>query len=246
VVNEVFAKKYFPNESPVGRHFTMGGKDNKNDVEIVGVAKTARYNSLKRDVPPVTYTSYLQGFKNRPIEQMFFELRTAGNPLALADQVRRIVRDVSPNVPVADITTQTRRIDSTISQERTFAELCTCFGVLALLMACVGLYGTMAYAVTRRTSEIGIRMALGAARARIVWMVLRQVLILGAVGVLLGLAAVWQTTEFVKSFLFGLQPNDPASLTGAVLILAACAILAGYAPAWRASRVDPMSALRHE
>jgi macrolide transport system ATP-binding/permease protein len=245
VVNEVFAKKYFPNESPVGRHFSLGGKD-PVDVEIVGLAKTARYNSLKRDVPPVAYTSYLQSEKNRPIEQMFFELRTKGNPLALADQVRRIVRDVSPNVPVADITTQARRIDTTISQERTFAELCTCFGVLALLMACVGLYGTMAYAVTRRTSEIGIRMALGAARAKIVWMILRQVLLLGALGVAVGLIAVWETTTFLKSFLFGLQPNDPTTLFGAALILAVCAILAGYAPAWRASRIEPIVALRHE
>jgi predicted permease len=246
VVNEVFVKKYFPDESPVGRHFILGSGENGSDVEIVGVAKTARYNSLKSDVPPVTYTSYLQRFNNRPIEQMFFELRTAGNPLALADQVRRIARDVSAKVPVTGITTQTQRIESTISQERTFAQLCTCFGVLALLMACVGLYGTMAYAVTRRTSEIGISMALGAARARIVWMVIRQVLVLGAHGILIGLAVIWETTVFVKSFLFGLPPNDPATLTGAVLILAACAVLAGYAPAWRASRIDPMAALRHE
>lgn len=245
VVNEVFAKKYFPNESPVGRHFTLRGKD-PVDVEIVGLSKTARYNSLKRDVPPVTYTSYLQSGKGRLVDQMFFELRTKGNPLALADQARRIVRDVSPNVPLADVTTQSRRIDTTISQERTFAELCTCFGVLALLMACVGLYGTLAYAVTRRTSEIGIRMALGAARTRIVWMVLRQVLLLGGIGVTLGLIAVWETTTFLKSFLFGLQPNDPATLIGAAVVLSACAILAGYAPAWRASRIDPMAALRHE
>jgi ABC-type antimicrobial peptide transport system permease subunit len=177
---------------------------------------------------------------------MFFELRTAGDPLALADQVRRIVHDASPQVPVADLTTQSRQIDATISQERIFAQLCTCFGVLALLMACVGLYGTMAYAVSRRTSEIGIRMALGAQRRRIVWMVLRQVLLLGAVGVVIGMAAVWETTAFLKSFLFGLQPNDPLTLGAAVAILCACAILAGYAPAWRASRIDPMAALRHE
>jgi ABC-type antimicrobial peptide transport system permease subunit len=113
-------------------------------------------------------------------------------------------------------------------------------------MACVGLYGTMAYAVSRRTSEIGIRMALGAERRRIIWMVLRQVLILGAVGVIVGMTAVWETTKFLKSYLFGLQPNDPINLSIAVAILVACAIVAGYAPAWRASRIDPMVALRHE
>jgi macrolide transport system ATP-binding/permease protein len=245
VVNEVFAKKYFPGESPVGRHFGFGRKE-PVDVEIAGIARTARYNSLKQEIPPVAYISYLQTIKTWPVNQIFFELRTVGDPLAMAKTVRQIVHEVSPNVPVADITTQSRQIDGTIIQERTFAELCTCFGVLALVMACLGLYGTMAYAVSRRTSEIGIRMALGAERRWIIWMVLKQVLVLGAVGVVVGMAAVWETTAFLKSFLFGLQPNDPMALGGAVAILAGCAVLAGYAPALRASRIDPMAALRHE
>jgi macrolide transport system ATP-binding/permease protein len=113
-------------------------------------------------------------------------------------------------------------------------------------MACVGLYGSMAYTVARRTSEIGIRMALGAARRRIVWMVLREVLVLAAVGLAIGFATVWETTAFLRSFLFGLKPTDPLSLGASVVILSACALLAGYAPAWRASRIDPMAALRHE
>jgi macrolide transport system ATP-binding/permease protein len=242
VVNEVFAKKYFPGGAPIGRHFGLG----QVDVEIAGMARTARYNSLKGEIPPVVYLSYLQAPKKRPIEMMFYELRTAGDPLALGTTVRRMVHEVGPQVPVADMTTQARRIDSTIAQERTFAELCTCFGVLALLTACVGLYGAMAYAVTRRTSEIGIRMALGAARRRIVWMVLREVLALAGVGLAIGFGAVWETTAFLKSFLFGLKPNDPLVLGGAVAILIACALAAGYAPAWRASRIDPMAALRHE
>jgi predicted permease len=242
VVNEVFVKKYFANESPIGRHFVF---DPDVDVQIVGVAKTARYSSLKREIPPVAYFSYLQSI-GWPIKQMFFELRTAGDPLAMANTVRQIVHEISPQVPVADLTTQSRKIDETISAEKTFAELCTCFGVLALVMACVGLYGTMAYAVSRRTSEIGIRMALGAERRRIIWMVLRQVLLLGTLGVLIGMAAVWETTAFLKSYLFGLQPNDPLTLGFAVAIMAACAVLSGYAPARRASRIDPMTALRHE
>jgi macrolide transport system ATP-binding/permease protein len=246
VVNEVFAKKYFPQGSPVGRHFTLGGGKQAEDVEIVGLAKTARYNSLKREIPPVAYTSYLQSGRNLSIERMFFELRTAGDPLALASTVRRIVHETAPQVPVADIATQSRRIDETIVQERTFAQLCTTFGLLALVMACVGLYGSMAYAVARRTSEIGIRMALGAARRRIVWMVLREVLVLAAVGLAIGFATVWETTAFLRSFLFGLKPTDPLALGASVVILSACALLAGYAPAWRASRIDPMAALRHE
>jgi ABC-type lipoprotein release transport system permease subunit len=217
------------------------------DIEIVGVAKTARYNSLKQEIMPVTYISYLQTInKNWPVNSMIFELRTVGDPLKMANAVRQVVHEASPQIPIADITTQARQIDGTIIQERTFAQLCSWFGALAMIMACVGLYGTMAYAVSRRTSEIGIRMALGAERRRIIWMVLRQVLSLGAVGVIIGMAAVWETTAFLKSYLFGLQPNDPATLIAAVSILAACAILAGYAPAWRASRIDPMVALRHE
>jgi macrolide transport system ATP-binding/permease protein len=246
VVNQIFAEKYFHGENPVGRHFTLGGGTNATDIEIVGMAKTARYSSLKREIPPVTYTSWLQTPKNRRLQEMFFELRTAGDPLALGNSVRQIMRQAGPQVPLADMTTQSRRIDQTILQERTFAQLCTCFGGLALLMACVGLYGTMAYAVARRTSEIGIRMALGAARRRIVWMVLREVLALSAVGLIFGFIAVYETTAFVKSFLFGLKPNDPFALGMSVFLLLACAMLAGYLPAWRASRIEPMAALRHE
>jgi macrolide transport system ATP-binding/permease protein len=246
VVNEVFAKKYFPTVNPIGRHFTFGGSKNEVDLEIVGVAKNARYNSLKREIPPVTYTSYLQESNTVPTHDMFFELRTAGDPLALSNAARQVVHVAGPQVPVGDITTQARRIEGTIVQERTFASLCTCFGALALIMACVGLYGSMAYAVARRTSEIGIRMALGAVRRRIIWMVLREVLVLAAFGLLIGFAGAWETTAFIKSFLFGLQPNDPLALSFSVAILIACALLAGYAPAWRASRIDPMTALRHE
>jgi macrolide transport system ATP-binding/permease protein len=245
VVNEVFAKKYFPGISPVGRHFSLGGSGGI-DTEVVGVAKTARYNSLTSEVPPVVYLSYLQSTKNPPLVQMFFEIRTVGDPLALANTVRRIVHEAGPRVPVAEVTTQARQIDETIVQERTFADLCTCFGILALVMACVGLYGTMAYSVARRTSEIGIRMALGAARRRIVWMVLREVLLVSGVGLAVGSIAVWQTTQFLKSFLFGLKPNDPLTLGAAAAVLIASAIAAGYVPARRASRIDPMKALRQE
>jgi ABC-type antimicrobial peptide transport system permease subunit len=215
-------------------------------MEIVGVARNTRYNSLKREIPPVVYASYPQAGPNRPIEQMYFELRTTGDPLALANTIRRLVHQTAPRVPVADITTQSRVIDATIVQERTFATLCTGFGALALLMACVGLYATMAYAVARRTTEIGIRMALGAVRRSIIWIVLREVLVLAVIGLALGFLMALETTAFLKSFLFGLRPNDPLALAAAAAILIACALLAGYTPAWRAARIDPMAALRHE
>jgi len=142
--------------------------------------------------------------------------------------------------------TQSALIDQTISQEITFARLCSVFAMLALAIACVGLYGAMSYNVARRTGEIGIRMALGARRGSVVWMVLREVLNLAAVGLAISVPAALATTKFVQSFLFGMKPNDPLALTLALSTLLGAALLAGYVPAWRASQIDPMVALRHE
>jgi ABC-type antimicrobial peptide transport system permease subunit len=177
---------------------------------------------------------------------MFFELRTAGNPLALAQTVRKVVHEAAPTVPVTAMMTQTQRIDSTITQERTFADLCTAFAFLALTIACVGLYGTMAYAVSRRTNEIGIRIALGAERRRIIWMVLREVLALAAAGLAIGFLCALSTLSTIKSFVFGMKPADPFAMLSAAGILIAALVLAGFAPAARASRIDPVAALRHE
>jgi ABC-type antimicrobial peptide transport system permease subunit len=177
---------------------------------------------------------------------MFFELRTMGNPMALAETVRKVVHDAAPLVPVTNVMTQKQRIDSTITPERTFADLCTAFAILALGIACVGLYGIMAYAVSRRTNEIGIRMALGAERQRIVWMVMREVLALTVVGLIVGLACAWTALSAIKSFVFGMKPADPLTILMAAAILLASLIGAGLAPAMRASHIDPMNALRHE
>ncbi len=245
VVNEVFANKYFPNQNPIGRRFGLGNSK-AGDLTIVGVAKNARYNSLKGSIPPVAYISYLQNILGRPPMAIFFELRTVGNPLALVETVRKVVHYAAPTVPVTGMMTQTQRIDSTITQERTFADLCTAFAVLALAIACVGLYGTMAYAVSRRTNEIGIRMALGAERRRIVWMVLREVLALAGAGLAIGLICAWTATSTIKSFVFGMKPTDPLTTLLAAGILIAALLLAGFAPATRASRIDPLNALRHE
>jgi predicted permease len=245
VVNEVLARKYFPNENPIGRRVGIGGDAGKFDeYEIVGVARAARYDSLKRGIPPVTYLSYAQD--PAVLNYVVFELRTAGDPLAVATAVRQIVRGADARVPVFNITSQSKQIDQTLGQERTFADLCASFAGLALVISCVGLYGTMAYAVARRTSEIGIRMALGAQRRGVTWMVVREMLVLAAFGLAIGLVAVWQTSHLVASFLWGVKPNDPTVLAAASAILIACALAAGFAPAWRASRIDPMEALRHE
>jgi macrolide transport system ATP-binding/permease protein len=242
VVTEKFATTFFGKENPVGRMIGIGNPKQPADIEIIGVAKTTHYNSLKEEIPTVVYTPYTQN----SIRQMFFELRTAGDPLALTKTVRQIVDQIGTGVPITNINTQARQIDQTITQERTFADLCTGFAALALLIACVGLYGTMAYAVARRTNEIGIRMALGAERRGIIWMVLREVLALASAGLLIGLAAAWETTHFLAPLLYGTKPNDPQAISLAVAILIAAALAAGYTPAWRASRIDPMTALRHE
>jgi len=245
VINEVFAKKYFPNQNPIGRRFGLGNSE-AGDLTIVGIARNARYNSLKNAIPPVAYLSSLQNVVKSPPMAMFFELRTAGNPVALTETVRKAVHEAAPNVPIMGMMTQTERIDSTIVQERTFADLCTAFAVLALMIACVGLYGTMAYAVSRRTNEIGIRMALGADRRRIIWMVLREVLALAALGLTVGLVCAWTAMSTIQSFVFGMKPADPIAILLAAGILAAALVLAGFAPAARASRIDPLTALRHE
>ncbi len=240
VVNEVFAKKYFPNQNPVGRRFHLLSK---GDLKIVGVAKNARYRSITATIPALVYMPYLQ---HGPPGSMYFELRTVGNPLALAGAVRKIVHKAAPDIPVTNIMTQTQRIDSTITQQRTFADLCTAFAFLALVIACVGLYGAMSYEVSRRTNEIGIRMALGAERRRIVWMVLREVLALAAAGLAVGYLCAWFTLPVIKSFVFGMKPTDPATTISAIAIIMAAVLLAGLVPALRASRIDPVAALRHE
>jgi len=205
------------------------------------VAKAARYNSLKQAIPPVVYIPFSHG-----VDGVSFELRTLGDPLALVATVRQIVRQVEPRVPISDVNTQSRQIDQTINNERIFAQLCSCFAALALLMSCIGLYGMMAYTVARRTGEIGIRMALGADRHRIIWTVLREMIWLGATGLTIGLAAAWGTTRYLESFLFGLKPTDPLAILLGTGILVAVLVLACCEPAMRASRIDPVTALRHE
>ncbi len=243
VVNEVFAKKFFAGQNPIGRRFRFNGTD-QPDFEIVGVARNARYSSLKGQIPAVAYIPYTA--QPRSMGSLTFELRAAGDPMSLVSSVREIVRQADSRIPVTDVRTQEAAIDQTIGQERTFATLCTAFALLAVAIACVGLYGTTAYSVARRTNEIGLRMALGAQRKRLIWMVLREVFLTSAVGLAIGLPVALATTKFVKSFLFDMQPNDPLAIASAAVALILAAIAAGYGPARHASRIDPWNALRHE
>jgi macrolide transport system ATP-binding/permease protein len=244
VVSDLFARTYFGEENPVGRRLKIGGSS-PLEPEIIGVAATARYGGLKGSVPPVVYVSYAQ-IPASQVQRMTFALRTDGDPLRYVGAVRAIVREADARVPVTNVMTQASDIDRTINQEIVFARLCTAFAILALVIACVGLYGTMAYAVARRTRELGIRMALGARRGSVIWMVLREVCVLVAIGLVVSVPAAMGASRLIESFLFATKANDPRALAAAVTILLGAALLAGYGPARRASRVDPIIALRDE
>lgn len=248
VISEEFARINFPGRNPLGQHLMIWHDSDKKklarDMEIVGVARNARYGGLKRETLPVVYITYNQGFP--PPDEMMYALRTAGDPLAFVDSIRNVVHQADAHLPVSQIRTQAGDVESKMHNEKILAGLCTALAILALTIACVGLYGTISYTVARRTGEIGIRMALGAHRGPIVWMVLRQVIVMAAAGLAISVPVALGTSKFVGSLLFGMKPNDPAAIVLAVMILVAAALLAGGIPARRASQIDPMTALRHE
>jgi predicted permease len=245
VVSEAFARHYFPGQSPIGRRFGFGDK-NPSEIEIVGVDRDAKYSSLYSDHDNGA-TVYVASLQNpEALWGMNYEVRTAGNPMNWVPAIRQAIRSIDKNVPLSHIKTQTEQIDETILDERLFAKLTSFFGLLALGLACMGMYGTMSYVVVRRTNEIGIRMALGAQKGRVLEMVLKESLLLVAVGIALGFPIALASTRLVKSFLFGLAPSDPLAFFFSTVILAAVAALACYLPARRATKVDPLVALRYE
>jgi predicted permease len=245
IVNETLAKLYFAGRDPIGQR--IGWDPTKVDMEIVGVAKDAKYNSLRRDTPPTVYHPFRQAQK---IGWMHFEVRTAGDPKALIPDVRRAVASLDRNIPLFDVKTQTHQIDELLSQERLFAKLSSFFGLLALVLACVGLYGIMSYAVVRRTAEIGMRMALGAQGRNILTMFFRETILLVTIGLALGIPASLLTTRLAASvisdLLYGLKATDITTIAIAAVVLTVVAAFAGFLPARRASHVDPLVALRYE
>jgi len=248
IVNEAWLRVNLPNGNPIGQHVVMQAMDpgqKPREMQIVGVAKNARYDDLVGEFPAVVYLPFEQ-HADVPIDEMTFALRTTGDPLAQAIAVREIVHEADARIPVTNIRTQTGQIDQMMNQEIVFARLCAGFAILALTIACVGLYGTMSYMVARRTGEIGIRMALGAWRGRVIRMVMRQAMAMAIAGLVIGVPIAYVSSRLVESFLFGVKPNDPTSLGIAIGTLIIAAAAAGYAPARRASRIDPMVALRHE
>ena len=248
VVNENFAQVNFPGQNPVGKHILLWGEHQettlKRDMEIVGVARNAHYGNLKNEFLPVVYLPFNQGFP--PPNEMTFAIRTAGDPLAFVNSIRDAVRNADSHLPISKVRTQKAEIRQNMYEEAILADLSSAFAVLALVISCVGLYGTISYGVARRTGEIGIRMALGAQRGPVLWMVLREVCLLAALGLAISIPIALGTSKFLQSLLFKMKPNDPLALVAAVAILLVAALLAGSVPARRAANIDPMSALRHE
>ncbi len=247
VVNQTFARKYLSGQNPLGSKFYFGTKPHaepKDMVEVVGVCQDAHYDSLKHAVPP---TAYLPAAQTASwLGRATYELRTPLSTASLAGAVRQAVAGIDRNLPVADMRTQEQQIDMSLGMERLFAGLVGSFGATAMLLAAIGLYGIIAYTVTRRTAEIGIRLALGAPVGRVQWMVLRESVLMVVVGMSLGIPAALALTRLVRSSLFGVEPSDPLSFLAAGTLMLAVAVAAAWIPARRASRIDALRALRYE
>ena len=243
VINETMAKYFWGKENPIGRRFGWARDENSYPIEVIGVVRDSRFATLRDEVPRFVYLPYAQ---EEELDAMTFYVRVRPEAAGIATSVRQVVQRLDPNLPIFDMKTMEAQVDESLFLERLVASLSMLFGALATVLAAVGLYGVMSYTVSRRTREIGIRMALGAAHTSVLWMVLREVAVMALAGVVLGLPVAIGLSRFVQSQLYGLSPTDPFTLGLAALILASVAMFAGYVPARRATRVDPMLALRYE
>jgi predicted permease len=244
VINQAFAKQFFPNTNPIGKRVTDTYPGNPASAEIVGVVADAKYNSLREETPTRLYNPIFNPLW--PEQSAYFEIRTSADPATVSAALRAVVHNTNSAIPEIEIHTMSGLIDDSLQTDHFVAQLSTAFGLLAIILASVGLYGIMAFTVARRTRDIGIRMALGAGRSKIVRQVLNETLILMVIGIAVGVPIALAGTRLIKSMLFGLGAVDPVAIIAACMILAVIAGLAGYIPARRASQVDPMVALRYE
>jgi len=247
VVNESFAQRYLAKQNPIGRRFSMGVPAKAYEIEIVGVVRNFKFNNPWQEYGPVAFLPLAQ-VEGPASYAAYIEIRTTTDPKSIAGPVRRAIQELDKNLPVTSISTLSEQVNESLNEEHLIASLSSFFGILALVLACVGLYGLLSYRVARRTNEIGIRMALGAERGQVLWIVLRESLALVGVGVAIGLAMAFAATRFISSQLqlYGVKSTDPATIAAATMVLAAVAVFAGYIPARRATKVDPMVALRYE
>jgi len=248
VVNETMVRTYFGGVSPIGRTFSIDDDEDRGtefgDIEVVGIVRDAKYEALDEKPMPAAFFPHAQHASFRSIGSLV--ARYTGDPAVAQAELRSAIREVDPNLPLGEVTTLERAIGDSVVNKRLAAQLCTFFAALAALLACIGIYGVMSWAVARRTNEFGIRMALGAGRGFVLWTVLRETLRLAIIGAAIGLALALASSRVTSSLLFGIQAYDPFVLTLAILAMIAVAALAGYLPARRATRIDPMAALRYE
>jgi hypothetical protein len=237
IVNETFARRYFSGESALGKRF---GSPVPNQV-IVGVVEDARVMNVKERPEPMSFFPVAQRPWGLP---QSIEIRTAGDPASVATAVREVIADVAPNLPIESITTMPERVSNNLSQERLLLSLTSAFGALALGLASLGLFGLLSYAVTRRNAEFGIRVALGARASSVLWIVMRESLLLALAGLAIGIPLVLAGSRLIEALLFGVDPRDASALGIATVVLMTVTALSGLFPAWRASRADPVAALR--
>jgi predicted permease len=241
VINEAAVKKFFPNESPLGKHFGSS-PETTGQLEIVGVLRDAKYSSVREPAPPTMYVP----FRQARLSNATFEVRTAAAPAGAMGAIREAARQIDANLPLTDVSTQIEQVEKRFQQEKLFAQAYTLFGGLALLLASIGLFGLMSYNVSRRTNEIGIRMALGAQRTDVLGLVMRESMLLVGIGIAIGLGIAIAASRLITTLLFGLPARDPMTMIAAIAVMALVSALAGYLPARRASKVDPMVALHYE
>jgi predicted permease len=241
IVNQTFARHYFGDENPVGR--LVGLDRDTFDVEIIGVVKDTKYTGLREDPIRMVYVPYRPGPWGA---QFTLHIRTTTDPMPLAPTIRQTIARLDRTATVYNIRTAEATIGRSLLRERLVATITTLFGGLALLLATIGLYGVLSYGVSQRTREFGIRIAIGAEAGRILGLVLREAAWVIAAGVGVGLAAAWALGRTIRHLLYGVEPADPLSTALAVTLLVAAAVLAAWVPAWRASRIDPIRALRYE
>jgi len=243
IVNQSFVEKYLGKENPLGKQFGQAEASAdgpaSSGYEIIGVVRDAKYNDLRREIHAMMYMPQRFGGAT-------FELRTAADPRAILPSIREVVAQVSTNLPLFDVKTESEQIDRLLFQERLVARLSSIFALLALVLACVGLYGLLSYEVSRRTREIGIRMTLGAHQGNVLRLVLRQGIVLAMVGAALGIGVALAVTRYLASMLYNVRGSDPVTIAGVAILLALVAFAACYIPARRATRVDPIIALRYE
>jgi predicted permease len=245
VINESFRQQYFPNQDPIGQTFYWGASPQPGDrpLQIVGVVRDAYYYSVRVKPEPTIYLNYVDRV---PLGAMYFALRSPLPPASLAQAVRRAAGEINSTLPIVEVRTQDEQIQRTLGTERLFAGLLSIFGLLATLLAAIGLYGVLSYAVSRRTAEIGIRMALGATRANVLWHMVRGCLLAVGIGLVAGLPAALALTRIARSLLYGVTPEDVPTFVAACAVLLAVSAAAAWIPARRGAAIQPIQALRYE